>query len=94
MVDAPVLGTGAFGVRVRVSSRPFLNFLREVFLYEDIELSFCSRGRKMRSSTLGHPDSYGSSSSPTTQVSLFSSIFCWLNDGILNLFVKFMVAEK
>lgn len=41
MVDAPVLGTGAFGVRVRVSSRPFLNFLREVFLYEDIELSFC-----------------------------------------------------
>ena len=23
MVDAPVLGTGAFGVRVRVSSRPF-----------------------------------------------------------------------
>lgn len=23
MVDAPVLGTGAFGVRVRVSSRPY-----------------------------------------------------------------------
>ena len=31
MVDAPVLGTGAFGVGVRVSSRPLINFLREVF---------------------------------------------------------------
>ena len=45
MVDAPVLGTGAFGVGVRVSSRPLINFLREVFLFGDIDYACFEHAR-------------------------------------------------